>query len=126
MGLILSNFISETTQRSYHGCYENDCAFQLSESISYFSTKDCSIPGISLSSCKNNSYIALHGNGCVYRSFFNSLTKGCHILCLNVICEQRHVFRLTIFNFYGIYIWRLVGHPPKIKTYPIEKYPRGS
>lgn len=41
--------------------------------------------------------------------FFHFFDKGCHILRLNVICEQRHVFRLTIFKFQGKYIWRLVG-----------------
>lgn len=69
------------------------------------------MPRMFLSSWKNDSYIALHDDDFVYSSFFffNFFDKGCHILRLNVICEQRHVFKLTIYKFQGKYIWRLVG-----------------
>lgn len=68
------------------------------------------MPRMFLSSWKNDSYIALHDDDFVYSSFFfYFFDKGCHILRLNVICEQRHVFKLTIYKFQGKYIWRLVG-----------------
>lgn len=57
--------------------------------------------------------------------FFQFFDKGCHTLCLNAICEQRHVFKLPILKFHGKYIWRLLGltesDAPRTQTAALKK-----
>lgn len=57
--------------------------------------------------------------------FFQFFDKGCHTLCLNVICEQRHVSKLPILKFHGKYIWRLLGltesDAPRTQTAALKK-----